>query len=159
HVAITVNGSASETVNIGNAGSVQGILAPVTVQNPPSFTTLNINDSADTTARTAGISTAASAGTSFAARTGLPPADIPYQFDDTSIVNPTPGTGADPYTVRVTGVPVKPSTSGGRDTVNIGNAGSVQGIIGRVTIQNPLSTDTINIDDSADQTARDATLS
>ena len=41
-------GFASDTVNVGNAGSVQGILAAVNIQNPPSFTTLNVNDSADT---------------------------------------------------------------------------------------------------------------
>src|SRR5271166_335403 len=35
HIAINVIGSGADTVNVGNAGSVQGILAPVYIQNPP----------------------------------------------------------------------------------------------------------------------------
>ena len=62
-VAISVNGFAGDTVNVGNAGSVQGILAPVTIQNPPSLSTINVNDSADAAARTATLSTFASGGT------------------------------------------------------------------------------------------------
>src|SRR5262249_11414760 len=49
-LAISINGFGSDTVNVGNAGSVQGIIGALNIQNPPSFTTLNVNDSADTVA-------------------------------------------------------------------------------------------------------------
>src|SRR5262249_27605819 len=43
-------------------------------------------------------------------------------------------------------------TSGGSDTVNVGDAGSVQDVLGTLNIENPTSTTTLNIDDSADTT-------
>ncbi len=73
-----------DTVNVGNAGSVQGILGALNIQNPPNFTTLNINDSADATARFATLSTFASAGANWGSITGLAPAAINFKFADTS---------------------------------------------------------------------------
>jgi hypothetical protein len=46
----------------------------------------------------------------------------------------------------------------GADTVNVGNSGSVQGILGALSISNPTAYSRINVDDSADTTARTATL-
>jgi hypothetical protein len=73
-----------DTVNVGNAGSLQAILGTLTIQNPPNFTTLNINDSADTTARTATLSTFSLDGTSWGSITGLAPAAINFNFADIS---------------------------------------------------------------------------
>jgi hypothetical protein len=42
----------TDTVTVGSAGSVQGIVAPVSVDNAGGATTLTLDDSADTTART-----------------------------------------------------------------------------------------------------------
>ena len=128
-----------DTVNVGNAGSVQGILGALTIQNPPSFNTINVDDSADTTARTVTLSTFVSGGASWGSITGLAPAAINYKYADTSGVNITTGSGNDTVNVLATGVPTNLSTGGGHDTVNVGNAGSVQGILGTLTIQNPPS--------------------
>ena len=160
HIAITVIGSGTDTVNVGNAGSVQGILAAVNVENPPSFNTINVNDSADTTARTVTLSTFTPAGdTPWGSITGLAPAAINYEYADTSSVTVTTGHAADTVNVLATGVTTNLSTSGGLDVVNVGNAGSVQGILGALNVQNPPSFDTINVNDSADATARTVTLS
>ena len=64
-----------------DAGSVQGILGSLLIRNPPSFTTLNINDSADTVARTATLSTL-TAG--FGSITGLATGTISFAYADTS---------------------------------------------------------------------------
>ena len=103
-----------DTVNVGNAGSVQGILGALTIQNPPSFTTLNVNDSADTVARTVTLSTFVSGGANWGSITGLAPAAINYKYADTSSpVNITTAVGVISWVVRtdalasVTGVVVK----------------------------------------------------
>jgi hypothetical protein len=51
-VATTINSpNNNSTVTIGNAGLLSGIQGPVTVLNTPAFSTLVIDDSADTTRR------------------------------------------------------------------------------------------------------------
>src|SRR5262249_37182447 len=156
----------SDTVNVGNAGSVQGILAAVTVQNPPSFTTLNVNDSADATARTATLNTFVSGGANWGSITGLAPAAIDYASTDIRSVSGPTRRGNDTLNVLATGANVPPSrpsttlrSSDRPDTINVGNAGSVQGILGALSIQNTPGANTINVNDSADATARPATLS
>ena len=69
---------------MGNAGSVQGILGTLTIQNPHSFDTINVDDSADTLARTVTLSTFVSGGANWGAITGLAPAAINYKYADTS---------------------------------------------------------------------------
>jgi len=72
-------------------------------------------------------------------------------------VSITAGRAADRVDVLATGVTTTLS-SGGGDTINVG-IGNVQGILGRLNIENPPSFDTINIFDLLDTTARTATLS
>ena len=83
-VPITVNGVANDTVNVGNFGHVQGILAAVNVQNPHGLTTLNVDDSADGTARAVKMNTFASGDGNWGSITGLAPAAINYKYADTS---------------------------------------------------------------------------
>ena len=73
-------------------------------------------------------------------------------------MNITTGSAADTVNVLATGVTTNIS-DGGYDVVNVGNGGSVQGILGTLNLQNPLSFNTINVNDSADTTARTVTLS
>jgi Calpain family cysteine protease len=158
HVAITVNSSGTDTVNVGNGGSVQGILAAMTVQSTSSHDTVNVNDSADATARTARLSTYSSGGANWGTITGLAPAAINYKYGSTSSVNVTTGTAIDLVDVLTTGVTTNVSTSGGRDEINVGNAGNAQGILGALYIQNAQTYDTVNVYDSADTTARTTIL-
>ena len=148
-----------DTVNVGNAGSVQGILGALTIQNPPSFDTINIDDSEDGVARNVTLSTFVSGGANFGSITGLAPAAINYKYADTGGVNITTGFADDTVNVRATGVVTNLSTLGGNDTVNVGNAGSAQGILGALTIQNPGGFTSVHVNDSTDTVARTATLS
>src|SRR5262249_15567304 len=110
-------------------------------------------------ARTATLSTIVLGGFNWGSITGLAPAAINYKYNDTLSLNIRTGSGDDTVNVRATGVSTGLSSAGGRDTVNISNAASVQGPLSPLTIQNPPSFTTINVDDSADTAARTATLS
>jgi hypothetical protein len=156
-VSIQIHGGNQDTVNIGDNGSVQGILAPVTVDNPPSWNTINIDDSADAAARTVGLSTSPDGNVLWGTVSGLAPANIDYICSDTSSVHVATGSGGNTVDVFQTGVPTFVS-SYGPDKVNVGFVGSVQGILGDLTINNPPSHDTININDSQDHTPRTVTL-
>ena len=148
-----------DTIDVGNDDSVQGIRAALTIQNPPSLDTIIVNDAADTAARTATLSTFASGGANWGSITGLAPAAINYKYDDTTSVAIETGLGNDTVNVHATGVATTLISFGGHDTVNVGNAGSVQGILGALNIQNPPSLTTLNINDSADTMVRTARLS
>jgi hypothetical protein len=158
-IAVTVNSLGDDIVDVGSAGSVQGILATVTVQNPPRASALNVDDSVDATARIASLNTFVSGGQLWGSITGLAPAEIDYRYADTSSVSITTGRGSDTVNVRATGVPTGLSSGGGHDTINVGKAGSVQDILGPLSLQNGPNVDTVNIDDSADATPRTVVLS
>src|SRR5207244_3865869 len=113
-------------------------------------------DSADATARTVTVGNAAAAG--FGLVHGLAPADVTFKYGDTASVTVSTGVGGNTVNVLATGVPTN-LLGHARDTVNVGNSGSVQGILGALSITNPPSFTTINVNDSADTAARHATLS
>ncbi len=160
-VPTTLSSACNDTVNVGNAGSVQGILGTLYIKNLPSFfyaTNIHINDSADPTARTVTLSTFTSGGTPWGSVTGLAPAAIDYEYAGTPSVSITAGRAADTFYVLATGVTTYLSSGGGDDTINVGNSGSVQGILGTLNLWNQPRYNTINVNDSADTTARTVTL-
>jgi hypothetical protein len=128
------------------------------VDNPPSWNALSIHDSADSAPRIVGINTFTSNGAQGGVVTGLAPATIAYKYGDTNSVYVATGTGADAVDVAQTGVPTY-ITDRGLDIVNVGYNGFVQGILGSLYLTNPLSFDTLTIDDSRDVAARTVTLS
>ena len=149
-----------DMIEVGNDDTgVQRICATLTIQNSPS--TIIVNDAVDTVARTATLSTFASGGTNWGSITGLAPAAINYKYNNTASVGIETGSAGDTFNVLGTGVMTNLSTSGGNLTVNVGNNGSVQGILGALTIQNPGSgvSTSVQVDDSADSVARTVTLS
>jgi hypothetical protein len=156
-VPVNLIGHAGTTVNVGNAGSVQAINGPLTITNPPSFTTLNVDDSADSAARTVNLDTVTIDGSDYGRITGLALAPVLYKYADTYTVTVQTGTGGTTVNVLATGVPVNLIGHAG-STVNVGNAGNVQAINGPLTISNPPSFTTLNVDDSADSAATTVTL-
>jgi hypothetical protein len=152
---VMINGGGLNTVNVGNAAhGVQDILAPLTVTNPPDFTALNVNDAADTVARTATL-----AGSDpMPDITGLAPYPIRYASTDVSNLTITTGHGG--ATVNVSGTSVPTSLVGnGPATVNVGNAAhGVQDILAPLTVTNPPDFTALNVNDAADTVARTATL-
>jgi hypothetical protein len=152
---ITVQGnSGADHVNVGVAGSVQSIMGPTTIRNDSSLSTITIDDSADSAGRTGTITSDSVTG----AITGIAPAAINWVVTDVAGVTLNNGAGNDTLNVLATdpGVPVSIQGTNGLDQVNIGNAGSVQGIAGALTIANTLSFTNLLINDSADTTARTA---
>jgi hypothetical protein len=153
-----IGGSFNTTVDVGDGGSVQAINGPLTINDPPAFATVNVDDSADSTPRTVSLDTVTNGGADYGRITGLAPAAIQYKYVDTSSVTVQTGTGGATVNVLATGKPVNLVGHGANTTVNLGNAGSVQAINGLLTISNPPSYTTVNVDDSADTTVRTVTL-
>src|SRR5262249_36762437 len=144
-----------DTIEVGDDDrGVQAIRATLTIQNPPNFNTIIVNDAADTVARTANLSTIAIGSVPSGSITGLAPVATNYNYADTAGVTIYPRDAHATEDVRASGPATLLTTFGGLDTDNVGNARSVQGILGHLTIQNPPSFTTININDSADSVAR-----
>jgi hypothetical protein len=153
-----IGNSPFTTVNVGDGGSLGAIHGPLTITNPPAVTTVNVDDSADTTARTVTLDTVTTGGGDYGRITDLAPADILYKYADTSSVALQTGITGPTVNVLATRVPVGLVGHGPNTTVNVGNGGSVQDIQGLLTISNPPNFTTVNVDDSADLSARTVTL-
>src|SRR5204862_417143 len=68
------------------------------------------------------------------------------------------GTGNDVVNVRAIGAPVTVNGGDDADTINVTNGGKVSGIAALLTVGGDGGTDVLNIDDTADATARTGTL-
>jgi hypothetical protein len=147
------------TVNIGSAGSVQQILAPLTITDPTSVATVNVDDSADGAHRTVTLDMLTINGSDYGIIGGLGSADIRYKYGDTATVTVQTGTGGATVNVLATGV-LTSLVGHATGTVNIGNAGSVQQIRGQFTISDPpaFAFVNVNVDDSLDGTSPNVTL-
>jgi hypothetical protein len=156
-VPVTVD--SATTVNIGQNGTVGGIASDVNIENPPNFTTVNVDDSADGVAHTVTLGTFTPKGdTNWGYISGLATAHINYEYADTRSVNLTTGPVAGSViNVLATGVTTN-LTGKARTTVNVGNNGLIQGILGSLNIENPPSFTTLTVDDSADSGNPTATL-
>ena len=176
---VTGHGGANDTVNVGSNSTVQGIGAKLSIGNFTGQSTINIDDGSDTTARTVALKDASSGVGSI---TGLGAAEIDYTYGETRVVNLTLGVGGNTVNASATGAPVSlfggwvyglpiiralsASTSsiipillkhGGPDTVNVGS-GNVSNIHGSLSIENAWGSDTINVNDGSDGTARTVKL-
>jgi titin len=139
---------ADNTANVGQNGSVQGILGDLVLDpGGTSWSALIVDDSADTTPRAVTIT-----GTSI---TGLAPAVITYA----GVTNLTVagGSGGNRFNVfSVEGGHATSLVTGGNDIVMIGQSGSVQSVMGNLTIVGAGAT--LVVDDSADPTPRTVTI-
>jgi hypothetical protein len=165
-----VPAAGSNIINIGNAGSLAGIASPVTITSTGNDT-LNVNDAADTTARTA-------ATVSSNSITGLGAAAIGYSgishlnlslgnTNDTLNITSTAfgtqtavntGTVGSAVNVLATTGPLS-IQSGGTDTVNIGSNGASAGLLNTITAAVTVTgNDTLNINDNADTSNASAVL-
>jgi hypothetical protein len=169
---LTVNaGSGHDVMNVGNAaGSLAGIKNTLTINNFLTTSTMmvNINDGGDTTAHPnvmltdstlSGLSMGAitfhgNAVASLAITAGA--GTNMYTVANSGSGNPTvlnTGNGDDTVNIQGTAVlaPLTVNAAGpGNDVVNVGNAGSLAGINGTLTLNNASSFSHVNIDDGAD---------
>jgi acrosin len=131
-------GAQADTINVGNAGIVSGIGSPLNIIGTGAADILNVNDSADTSATTAGDLTATQI-------TGVSPAPITYagvgaltislgtagntftitntNAATTTILNS--GTGVDTVTLVTDSGPTTINTQAGGDTVYVQATGGV----------------------------------
>jgi hypothetical protein len=154
----TLFGHGSDTVNVGNLGSVQNIAGSLTIENPPNYSTVNVFDQNDNTNHTVTLDNFTSGGV-YGRIQGLAPAAISYRCADARDVNIHTSFGSATVVVNVLSTrPILGNLTlfghSSDTTVNIGNAGSVQDIQGNLTIQNPPYYTTVNVDDSADATGQ-----
>jgi hypothetical protein len=142
-------GNASNTaVNVGSGGSVQGILADLDIYNSSSRTGVTIDDSGDHVSRTVFQSTDSN-NPGFGQITGLAPHPIYYWYSSTAGVTMHTGYAGATVNVEATGTPLA-LVGHGSTAVNLGSGHSVQNLHGDVTMTNPPSFTTINVDNSAD---------
>jgi hypothetical protein len=148
---LTVQSTASGTLNIndqGNANAVGYTISPTAVTTNAGATinysvgTLTLNgstgdDAFSVTGTGAGTTTVFTGGGS----------------DSIAVQATTSG-----FVLNLVGGLAAGASGTGADTVTLGNNGSVQGIQGTVNIENPPSSDTITVDDSADSGARNVTF-
>jgi hypothetical protein len=149
---LTLVDNGPATVNVGSGGSAQGIRGDLTIRNGQGHTTLNVDDSADSDARTVTLDSV-----SFFFRTlydygsiaGLAPAVIRYDNRGMDGVTINTGRGDTTVNVRATGAPLT-LVDNGPATVNVGSGGSAQGITRHLSIVGHGDRTAINVDGSAD---------
>jgi len=120
---LTVNfGNSQQVVNLGNAGTLAGITAAVSLNNVPNGFIVNVNDGADNADHPAVVIAATGV-------TGLAPAPLNFDMVHTGTLNITVGNGADAY--RITETPrnaLNLNTGTGTNTVTLtptGNRGPI----------------------------------
>jgi hypothetical protein len=153
---LTVHGMGQISATVGFWGSVQAINGTVIFDNPPSYTSINVDDHGDPTGRTFDMYGFAGWG-----YLSLPSnAFIEYKYADTSSVTLRTGTGGNTVNVWGTGVTTNVIGNGFQylDHINVGFNGSVQNIMGTLNISNPSGWWVINVDDSKDAGTRHASL-
>jgi hypothetical protein len=153
-------------VNIGDSGSVQGILGTLKIADATGAPIpISVDDSADGGPQDVILGNASTAG--FGAITGLvpSPAEIDYQYANTGSLLVSTGLAANTVSVVATGVPTTVSTGvskfiGGSLAVNVGD-GTLNSILQPLTVQTVglAASDTVTVNDSADPAARALVLS
>ena len=124
------SGGGLDTVNVGDASDgAQLITGPVTVNNSPSYTTLNVTDAADTVGRSATIDLTTVGGAPHGRLTGLSPAAIQWKIADISFTNPLridAGGGNDTFTVAAAADyrHLTLNVGGGNDTIDFNATGA-----------------------------------
>jgi hypothetical protein len=149
----TINAHGSDTFNLGNAHNVQGIHGTLTLANPPNFNAINLDDVADFLPRSVTLAATAGVGSI----TGLAPGTIRYRYSDTRSLSLFLAVGGNVVNVQATDASAL-TTLIDAATVNVGNAGSVQGVAGTLNLEDLAGFTTVNVGDSADTVARTVVL-
>ena len=165
-------GGAPSTANIGNAGSVQGIAGTLELFSP---TTITVDDSADTTGRTVivnsdfigGLAPAAINYTDAVTSLTIDGGGSPQGGNTFTVLNTLPvgstttlnsGTGDDTVDVQATRGALNLHGQAGSDTVDLGKAGDMSGILDPITIDNVDGLTALTLDASAATASHTFTL-
>jgi hypothetical protein len=159
-VTTNIVGRNAAAVNVGSGGSAQGIQGPLNLEGPtaPGGNIIKIDDSTAAGSRTATLSSFQPNGSDsegnndpYGKVNGLAPADINYEYADTSSITIKTGSSSTPTSINVlqTGVVTNLVTKG-TTTINVGSSGSAQGILGTLNVDGTAGGNTITVDSSAD---------
>jgi Ca2+-binding RTX toxin-like protein len=165
---INGNGKGNDVVNIGGkapslGGTVANIAGAVNVSNSSGHTTLNVDDSGDTTGRTVTVTSSSVSGT-------WAPAAINYTGGHVSALNLLGGDGGNTFNVlstasgTTTAINVNDTkTASTNNAVNIGSlapslGGALANIAGPVNVSNSSGTTALVLDDSGDTAGRTVTV-
>jgi hypothetical protein len=154
----TVTGGAgNNTVNVGNAGSVQGIGGNLYVNDPTGHTTLNVDDSADPTIGTFFHQHSGNYEYGVLSYSGTQSGfNLFYKASDTtSLTVQTAAVGATVNFAQAV-VPTTLIGHGNNTTVNLINP---YDNIAPLTVTNPTGHTTLKVDDTSDITSRTVTIS
>jgi hypothetical protein len=147
---VTLDGeNGNDTVSV----TAPTVLGSLTVQNSLGQTALTVDDSADTAARTATLTSST--------LTGLAPGTISYAGGQVSSLTVDGGGHGNAFNVQgtPTGTAVTINAGAGNDTVNVGNASNLlDGIQGALTVNGQAGTDTLNLLDQGQSTGQSYTL-
>jgi hypothetical protein len=165
---VQVTSGQSGGVTVGKNGVLQGIVGDVHVSDPTDFATFTIDDSADASNHVAVPVTISNSSV-----TGLSTGTISYDQAGLGILNINVAYNSGQLTNGVFDVVSTPNassfgspgqtvtnlTTGGGDTVNVGQFGSTQGIVGNLFINNnALSQTIVKVDDSSDRIAQNQVM-
>ncbi len=155
---VNVTSGGADLVNIGsigNAGSLDSILAPINIVNPTHLDTIALHDDNSAVSKTFTFS--ANSGTESIAATGL--GVISFVAADTTSLSIAGGNGDDIFNVAVTSsVPTTIIGGSGHNTVNAGANGALAGITGYLAVSDPTGVMTLVLDDHNDTSHGVATL-
>ncbi|MBC8107572.1 MAG: hypothetical protein H7Z14_13355, partial [Anaerolineae bacterium] len=147
-----------DTVNVGQTNGIQSINANVHIFNSPSFTTININDTGNTLARSGDIDNGADPA--FGRLSGLAPGQIWWKLADVASINLTTGAAADNLIIYRNSEVMNLNSAGGQDNVQIGHAGvgGLQFITGAITVNNSPSHTNLIVTDAGSNVAKNANM-
>jgi len=179
-ISVTGSGAPDQT-NIGNAGSLAGIVANITVQDTGVNSSLSVDDSAPTTAESIQftdntISGALPGGNTISYNPGI--TDLTFSagsggntvsvnmptINDTATLNLNTGSGNDNVTVTAVnaGLTLNIHGQAGTDSVTLGGSTVVplgmQGLNGTINVDNAAGSTALTLDDSQDTASQTASL-
>lgn len=143
----TYNGSGSDAITIGKAGSVQGIQGAVTIDDSAWGSSLTVDDSADATV-TGTANDPVLIGSGSITGLGTAPA-IDFTVAALTVKG---GSAGDFFAITDTSVPTTLDTGTGSNSVILGgvaNAGA-QDLLGPVTLNGPAGSTALTVDNSED---------
>jgi hypothetical protein len=177
-VGVSLVGGGTDTANIGS-GSAETISAPIAITDPAEFIAVNVNDSTGVSSRFVTLNASDTISGLTASTVTVAPTDVssitisgdsagntyvlsgavgPAGF--TTPITLNTGDGVDSTFVQSVSAHSSVAIHGqtGADGVAVSNAGTVQGILGPVSVDNTFDFTGLVVDDSNDATGRSATL-
>jgi hypothetical protein len=153
------SGGGGDTVRVGVNGTLASILADVTVCNPPSYTTLIIDNAYGIWQQTITMDTVNVSGEPYGRINGMAVGDIYYKDYDTASVRVLTGAYEDVVNISATGVPTTIENGGSVDSVNVGVLGrGAQDVLAQLTIEDIYSSTYVTMDDNGDGAARNVSV-